>query len=84
MTRNSEFALKNWSRTLILLKFVVIVFLLVTGLNIFDDVQRGEPFDWMHVVYCLGFLLFSAFLYVFMRLIYKLVIAKILHDERRS
>jgi hypothetical protein len=65
------------------LKFVLMMGTFVIGLNIWDDASQGQPFDWIHIAYGFGFFAFAGILYIFMRLIFKFVLAKTLHDERK-
>ena len=66
------------------LQFVLAMAVVVIGLNIWDDVSQGIPFNWMLIAYGVGFFVFSGLLYILMRLVLKLTMAKVLHDERKS
>ena len=79
----SDFVEKQWRASLRFLKIFPFFILLIIGLNVWHDAKQGEPLDWMHFVYGAGFLLWTGILYIFMRLIFKFVRAKVRHDERQ-
>lgn len=83
MTKNSMFVQNQWQWTMLLLKLGLTLGAFVIGLNIWDDASQGRPFNWMHIAYGFGFLGFACILYIFMRLIFKFVLAKALYDERK-
>ncbi|ABF53122.1 hypothetical protein [Sphingopyxis alaskensis] len=82
--KTSDFVEKQWRASIWFLKIFPFFILLIVVINIWHDADQGKPFDWMHIVYGIGFLFFTCVLYVFMRLIFKFVRAKVQHDERRS
>ena len=82
--KTSKFVEKQWRASVLFLKIFPIFILLIVCINIWHDADQGKPFEWMHIVYGIGFLFFTCILYAFMRLIFKLVRAKVRHDEWRS
>ena len=82
--KKSEYVEKQWRASVRFLKIFPFFILLIIGINIWQDADSGKPFDWMYLVYGAGFLLWTGILYIFMRLIFKFVRAKTLHDERRQ
>lgn len=82
--KTSDFIEKQLRASVLFLKIFPIFILLIVGMNIWYDVDRGKRFDWMHIAYGMGFIAFTGVLYVFMRLIFQFVRAKVRHDERRS
>ncbi|MCA0209242.1 MAG: hypothetical protein LCH74_09290 [Proteobacteria bacterium] len=82
--KKSDFVEKQWRASVRFLKIFPFFILLIIGINIWHDTKAGKAFDWMYLVYGTGFLLWTGFLYIFMRLIFKFVRAKTLHDERRK
>lgn len=81
--KKSEYVEKQWRASVRFLKIFPFFILLIVGINIWHDAEAGKPFDWMHLVYGLGFIVWAGILYIFMRLIFKFVRAKVLHDEHR-
>ncbi|RDV01563.1 hypothetical protein DXH95_14840 [Sphingorhabdus pulchriflava] len=65
-------------------KFGLAVGVAAIGINIWSNARQGKSFDWNLIVSGLGLAVFAAFLYVAMRLIFKLVYAKARHDEGRQ
>lgn len=82
--KKSEYVEKQWRTSVRILKIFPFFILLIIGTNIWQDAHAGKPFDWMYLVYGAGFLLWTGVLYIFMRLIFKFVRAKTLHDEHRK
>lgn len=82
--KKSDYVERQWRASVRFLKIFPFFILLIVGINIWQDAGAGESFDWMHLVYGLGFILWGGILYIFMRLIFKFVRAKVLHDERRQ
>jgi hypothetical protein len=78
-----DFIHKQWRECIRLFKIFPFIFALIIGYNSWREYEAGLPFDWMNLIYFTGFLIFLGFLYVFMRLIFKFVLAKTLHSERR-
>lgn len=83
MITKSEYVEKQWRTAVRFLKIFPIFIAIIVGMNIWQDAQADRPFEWMHLVYGLGFLLGIGVLYIWMRLIFKFVRAKVLHDEQR-
>ena len=79
----SEYVDKQWRVSARFLKIFPFFIMLIIGINVWHDAQAGKAFDWMYLVYGAGFILWTGFLYLFMRLIFKFVRAKTQHDERR-
>ena len=82
--KKSEYVEKQWRASVRFLKIFPFLILLIIVFNIRHDAREGKMFDWMHLVYGAGFVLWTGFLYIFMRLIFKFVRAKTLHDEQRK
>lgn len=82
--KKSDYVEKQWRASIRFLKIFPFLILLIIGINVWKDAEAGKQFDWMLPVYGVGFLIGTAILYVFMRLIFKVVRAKALHDERRK
>ena len=82
--KSSDLVQRIWRWTMLSLQFVLAMAVVVIGLNIWDDVSQGIPFNWMLIAYGVGFFVFSGLLYILMRLVLKLTMAKVLHDERKS
>ncbi len=78
-----DFVERQWRASLRVLKTMPFLLFFIIGYNSWRDHEAGKPFDWTSVPVAAGFLLFLGFMYVFMRLIFKFVRAKALHDERR-
>ena len=78
-----DFIERQWRECVRLFKIFPFIFAMIIGYNYWREYEAGLPFDWMNLANGAGFLLFLGFLYVFMRLIFKFVRAKALHDERR-
>ena len=82
--KKSDLVQRIWRWTMRSLQFVLAMAVVVVGLNIWDDASQGMPFNWMLIAYSFGFFVFSGLIYISMRLVLKLVLAKVLHDERKS
>lgn len=82
--KKSEYVEKQWRVSVRLLKIFPFVILLIIAFNTWHDAEAGKQFNWMYLVYGAGFLIWTGILYVFMRLIFKVLHAKMLHDERRK
>ena len=55
---------------------------LIAGINIYDDASKSRPFNWTNLWAAFGMLVFAGFLYLIMRLIFKLVLRYTEHDDR--
>ena len=80
---NPEYILERWHRTkrfFVLLPFVVIG---ITGFNLWQDAQAGQPFDHTMLLVGLGMLLFIGILFICSWLIYKFLFRSTSHEQRR-
>jgi TRAP-type C4-dicarboxylate transport system permease small subunit len=57
--------------------------ILVIGINYWDQANTQNSLDWTPIATVLALLFFSGFLYAFIRMIYKFVLAKARHDEQQ-
>ena len=79
----SDYVEKQWRSSVRFLKIFPFFILLIIGINVWHDAEQGKPFDWMYLVYGIGFLLWTGILYAAMWLVFKFVRAKVRHDEQR-
>ena len=82
--KTSDFVAKQWRASARILAVIVFAIPLIIGINIWHEAEQGKPFDWMYLVYGIGFLVWAGILYILMWLIFKFVRAKVRHDERGS
>lgn len=77
-----DFLDKQRRMTMRLAKIAPIVLCFITAMNIWDDASKGKPFDWTHIAYAVGFLIWMGVVLFFMRLIFNSVRANFLDDRR--
>ena len=56
----------------------------IMGLNIWDDIAAGRPFNWENIVYPIGMMLWGGVVYVCSRLIFKFVLGYVSHEEKQK
>ena len=79
-----DFIQRRWRSSMRILAIMPFVLAAITGFNIWNDLEQGRPFDGMHLLYFAGFMLWIGFMYIFMRLIFKFLLARARHEEKRS
>ncbi|BBB12295.1 hypothetical protein [Sphingopyxis sp. FD7] len=80
--KKSDFIEKQWRISVRFLKIFPFFILLIVAINILQDARAGQPFDWMHLAYGAGFIVFTGVMYIFMRMIFDFVRAISDYHER--
>ena len=84
MSKNVDFVKRQWRWTRRFAIFYPFWIALILGLNVWQDATKGEPFDWKQLWLALGMIVFGGLVYLFCSLIFRVVLAKATHDERRQ
>jgi hypothetical protein len=79
-----DFVERQWRYTKRFFVFFPFWRLLIAGINIWTDLDRGNPLDWRDAVYPAGMASIALLLYIFMKVIFKVVRRYVDHQDKRS